>query len=549
MRRSYRQRRILGLLLLLMVLFSFMACRLFYLQIVRGSDFSRAAVRQRSPGFVLEPGRGDILDREGISLLDNREKNVYVAFPSLYRAEEQVLRENISSSLLLERLLESSPHSRDPFVVKTIPPEQELKLPVETLPGIVPAQLEVRYGPGAVATHVVGHLEGSSGRGIKGIEKYFDKELSGDRPTRLMAVVDGRNRLIEGLGYRLNRSGGRSVPRNVILTLDYSLQNKVESIMTEKIEKGAVVVVEPGSGDLLALASRPDYDRSRILDYLDSSRGEFHNRALRAFYPGSIFKTVVAAAALEEGKAGIFDIFECVGEIEVEGRDTPVSCMQLHSRGEITFKEAFSYSCNTVFIKKGLKLGAEKIEYYARSLGMGETAGLPLGEHPGYLPAREDTVVEAGMAHASIGQEHVETTPLQIAQMMQAVANEGRLKPIQLVKQIENEKGITTRQFLQGEGKQVLSPSTAYYLKLMLQGVVDDGTGTEAAVTGTETGGKTGTAQYSSSQQAEYLHWFAGMTPLKHPGAVIVVFIEESREGASAAEVFSEVARAFQELE
>jgi len=529
MKQFYRQRRILLIILLFMLLFSFHAYSLFYLQLLSGSALAEEAVNQRTPGLVLDSGRGDILDRHGTSLLDSSEKEVLAAFPFIYRDNMEEVRQVLRSPELINKISEKAGQNT-PFVAKkasTLSLEgaglegSGLEGSDINLPGLVPVEKEIRYGPGSLAHHAVGYVQRDSGRGVYGVEALFDEYLAGDDPSRLVAPVDAKNNFIEGLGYRLQESSGVNTPRNVVLTIDNELQKAVEEIMDKLVEVGAVVVTDPSNGDLLAVASRPHFDPLHVEDYLDD--GERHpmiNRAVYQYQPGSVFKTVLAAAALEEGTVSLY---EPVGDKEI-------------------FKEAMAHSCNPSFMTLAEKLGWEKIRDYALAMGAGEETGWPLFEKTASIPGPD--IDPAELDNKAIGQGSLEVTPLEIARMMSVIANDGVKRELRLVKKIENEAGRAVRYYSPSQGNKVLSSSTANQLKYMLQAVTDYGTGTQADIPGTSVGGKTGTAASTGRWRNEEEitnYWFVGMVPLESSRAVIVVFMEEP--GASL--VFREVGQAF----
>lgn len=533
MKRFYRQRRILFLLMFMMFCFFLLAFRLFQLQISRSPELALWAVKQRTQSIVLYHGRGDIQDRNGRPLLDSYEEEVIALFPTLFKGYEEVIFRAIPDLTPKKNPLEPFIHEGDMTFFKSL---------TEPLPGLVPARATLRYGPDFLAPHVTGHVRASDGEGMMGIERYFNEELSGGRLPTLSALVDGRQNLIQGLGYRIwERGYGYSDPENVILTLHYDLQKKVEDIMSGRVKQGAVVVMDPWNGDILAMASRPDFHPGMIEHYLKMDQANFINRACTSFQPGSVFKTVLAAAAFEEELATLFTGYTCDGFIDVSGRS--FGCNQLHPSREMSLLHAFSYSCNTAFIRLGQELGAENIHRYARLFGLGEKTGIPLKEDPGYIPSPEEISLPGSLANASIGQGLVETTPLQLARMFSIIANGGKSVEPRLVLSLKDDSGRITRYYPVRSGQQLINQSTANRLKYMLHDVTVNGLGRQAALPGVAVGGKTGTAQSGRRAGGEEIlnHWFAGFVPLQNPRVVIVVFAEELGEG-TASLVFKEVA-------
>ncbi len=531
------RRRALRLLLLFACCFALLGGRLFYLQVLRGESLSRQAVRQRFQAVQLNDGRGDIQDRHGFSLLDGRRRLGLLAFPTQYRGREDEIIRGLS---MLKGIggIASPPHETLPFWV-----EPEISgsqaAAIAAYPGLVAAERRERYGPGTLASHVIGYMIESEGRGACGIEGALDRTLSLGQQKTIGAVVDRKGRLIPGLGYREKLEPGS--PKNVLLTLDLELQRRVEQIMDRRIGRGAVVVIDPDSGDILAMASRPDFKASSLSSYLQESNGALINRALCAWQPGSLFKIVVAAAALEEGRASLFQNFSCSGGLDVDGLYFP--CSNLHHKSELTLVEAFAHSCNSVFIELALELGPDKVTGYARRFGLGETCGLPLAEEEaGNIPLPEELYSRRAQANIAIGQGEVMVTPLQAAAMMAALANGGRRLQPRLVLALTDGQGRETARFWSGQGERVLSRATVNKLKYMLHEVVARGTARSAGATAAPAAAKTGTAEsgrYINGREA-LNYWIAGFYPLEQARAAVAVFADDLKEG-TVKDVFGEI--------
>ncbi len=527
-----RKRRIILILAGISLVFVFLLGKLFCLQILNGPGLARSAVRQRISGLVIYDKRGDIKDRHGISLLDRGWRKGLVAFPVLYRGREEEIVSALSRLEGTDRVADP-PRGSLPFwlylgsgdvgagwgIPGTFP---------AVLPGILEAAYPVRYGPDLLACHLVGYLQESEGRGVSGIEAAFDRELSRGQETVLGALVDGSQGLIGGLGYRATRKGESAL--DVILTLDSSLQREVERIADRYIGRGAVVVMDC-RGDILALASRPAFHPARLENYLNGERGALINRALMEYQPGSVFKTVVAAAALEEGLVSLFQRFHCSGGVEAGGLYFQCTC--LHPDPLLSLAEAFAYSCNSVFIELAQELGGERLLDYARRFGLGEATGFLLDETYGLLPEKNDLNNSRALANAALGHGAVMVTPLQMASLMAIIANGGyRVRP-RLVQALENTDRQIVRYFGTQQGERVLSPATVNRLKYLLHGVMATGTGRPGALTVLPAGAKTGTAESGRREngRALYNYWAAGFYPLEGAEAVIVVFADEMKEG------------------
>ena len=530
------RRRSLWLLMVLSLCFALLGGRLFYLQIWRSKMLAGRAVQQRFQCVSFSDGRGDIQDRHGLSLLDSRSRPGLLAFPAHYRGREEEIIGSLSSLEGIERIA-APPHEALPFWISTaLDEEQAARLAL--YPGFVAAESRERYGPGALASHLVGYINESEGRGVSGIELAFDQTLSAGGARAVGALVDGRGRLITGLGYREREA--QPLSKNVILSLDRELQREVERIMDRRIGSGAVVVLDPASGDILAMASRPGFHPSTLSAYLDKNNEALLKHALCAYQPGSVFKIVVAAAALEEGLTGLFQTFHCSGGITVEGRNFP--CSNLHPRQKLTLAEAFAHSCNSVFIELALELGPDKLAEYARRFGLGEGCGLPLAEQAGYLPGPAVLAAPQAVANTALGQGDVMVTPLQAAVLVATVANGGyRPRPRLVLALTEEQRGETAR-FWSSRGERVLSPGTVNKLKFMLHEVVARGTAQATGRTALPAAAKTGTAESGRRHRGRERtnHWIAGFYPLEKARVAVAVFADDLREG-TVQQVFGEI--------
>ncbi|MDO9533973.1 MAG: penicillin-binding protein 2 [Bacillota bacterium] len=550
MQRFIRQQRLLYLALIVLLIGFLLVCRLGTIQLIRHGKYAAEAVRQRAQAVTLDYNRGDILDRHGVSLLGGKREKILVVFPALLKKSKQETVEIVSHYIPQAAL------PGNPFIALRDVSSHEEELFRNLSSGIVVTEAQRRYGPEALATHVVGHIGPGDGEGKVGLEFIFNRELKSDSPTVLAAVVDRKGNLVEGLGYRLWESRAPHQPCNIVLTIDYDIQKRVEEIMDSRIARGSVVVMDPRNGDILAMASRPNYKQSQLSVYMnDGERFDsflnsqpFINRSILSYHPGSVFKIVVAAAAIESGQAWLGTRFNCPGHIQVG--DKTFRC-QGGAHGEITLAEAFAHSCNSVFIELALKLGKDTIYHYASAMGLGIETGIPLGtpgqggESKGKIPLPDEMPYLGDLALAAIGQGSVETTPLQIARLTSVIANGGILVEPRLVKSIHSKQGLVVSRFGTGSAKRVLSPFTASKIRYMMLGVVEYGTGRSALSDLVVLGGKTGTAETGRriNDRPLLYSWFTGTVPLEESRAVITVFVEEPLRG-NASETFKDIAHA-----
>jgi penicillin-binding protein 2 len=409
-----------------------------------------------------------------------------------------------------------------------------------------------RYDPESKARHLIGYIDNSDGVGRSGLEKLYESYLSAEGETAIAAMVDGSKRLIPGLGYKMVNGGQGSRSYGLQLTIDYHIQKAAEAAMDRSEIHGAVVVLDAESGGLLAMVSRPNYEQQNVGKYLDGQRGELLNKAFQQYNLGSIFKTVVSAAALEDGRINPFETIHCPGYIEVGSLKVKCSSYDEGGHGDLNIFEAYARSCNTFFIELGQRIGGKSITEMARRFGLGSIIGInPMEEQTGLIP-REESIYRSDLCNISIGQGDILVTPLQVAAMTSIIANNGVYKKPYVVKGLVDGSGKRIAVEPPEKPQKIISPFVAMEIRKMMEMVVDDGTGTMAALPGFGgAAGKTSSAQTGQRMDGrEVLHaWFTGYVPRLYPKYVITVLVENGRSGGSvAAPVFRDIAQRIMEL-
>jgi len=349
-------------------------------------------------------------------------------------------------------------------------------------------------------------------------------------------LVSGDGSEIPGKGVYIGQSP--ESPRDLRTTLDVSVQLVVERVLDERgVRKGAAVVLDVVTGEILAMASRPQFDQNHPEESFNDKDAPFVNRAIAAFAPGSTWKPVVLAAALETGLVQPKDTFTCQGSFKV-GEST-ISCgADEKKHGSLTPAEALSRSCNCTFAEMALKLDARDLVQFAAKAGFGQKTGIPLPEEaPGVLPD-PGNMFPGDVANFAIGQGYLTVTPLQLASFFGAVARGGIwVKPRLIMADPEEPKE-------EKEEKRIFSEETASYLRkaLLLSTSGTDVTGKLAWVRGYGSSGKTGTAETGGEGQPPHA-WFCGWTPVIEPKYAICVFVENGGYGPLVASpIFKEIA-------
>jgi len=525
-----RESRLVCLFYFFLMALLFLAGKCAYLQLYKGKTLAAAAVRERTIRLPLGNFfRGDILDRQGRSLLDRQVLYRVAVFPAFMPDHNK-------------------PDRVDPFFLSEILDQEEAAdFSQQKVPGVyIVPMLQRYYGEASLARHLVGCVGGSlldekPQKGLTGIEALYDRDLAPREPSlNLAAIVDCRGKHLQGTGLRLSgKQGDPARGNDVVLTLDRYVQSKVEQIMDNNAIKGAVAVVDVRTGELRALASRPQYDQNL-------QKGDQYDRSLSLQHPGSVFKIVVAAAALAEGVVDPEERFSCKGKYSF-GEGEEIACWKKDGHGSLSFREAFAQSCNQVFVEVALRLGHQQLEHYSQLLGLEEgIIGFPradwqggkvrIGSYPGQL------------GNAALGQEGVRISPVNLASLAATVARGGiYLKP-SLVKEIRDAQGRVLRVIKGEQPRRVLPPDIARELQRMMELTVREGTGKNAQIPGLGSAGKTGSAETSrldDQGQPVVDAWFVGYAPLDAPQLAIAVFVEEGGAGGgSAAKIFKEIMNA-----
>jgi cell division protein FtsI (penicillin-binding protein 3) len=400
-----------------------------------------------------------------------------------------------------------------------------------------------RYPNGMLAGHVLGFVGGEDKgkeKGLAGVEQIYDTALTGEE-GRLVLDADAKRRAFESAGSDA-RDG-----RTLVLTIDQTVQYIVERELAAALERtkaksAAAVVLEPHTGEILALANAPSFNPNDAGSASDESR---RNDALQNIYePGSTFKIVPFTGALEEKLVKPDDRIDCPGSISLPGR-----VVHDHAHGSLTITEALAKSSNVAAIKLGQKLGNQRLYEYIRRLGFGAKTGVELpGETAGLI--RPVSKWQPGsIGSVPIGHE-VGVTPVQMAAAYAAVANDGVRVAPHLVREVRDAEGRTVAR-TEPESHRVVSAETARTLRGMMEEVTLKGTARAAQLEGYTAAGKTGTAQKIDPRtraysQTKYVASFVGFAPVENPAVVIIVVIDEAvglhQGGQVAAPVFSEIA-------
>lgn len=523
------------------------AARLVFLQVIRHDELLRLAEKQHTRTIVLKPKRGSILDRHGQPLAVSSAAESLYALPSriadpdrLGRALAPILDEPAAE--IQKRFQTDRPFT---WLRRKLPPHVAQRVRELREPGLGFVQESLRLYPNReLAAHLLG-FEGIDGRGLEGIERAWDRELAG-RPGVALVERDALGREMTGLPVVLKASvPGRSVRLTLDTTMQYLAEREIEGAWRRTRSKVAMaVVLDPRTGDLLALAIRPTFNPNSLAG---ATGADWRNRAITdPFEPGSTFKVILAAAALEEGVVRPGDrVYAEQGTITVA--NTVIHDWKKY--GWLTFSEVLQHSSNIGAIKAGFVLGKERFHRYMLGFGFGSVTGLGLpGESRGKVRPPEQWS-GLSLASMSMGQE-VSATAVQLVAAFGAIANGGQLLRPRVVRAVLDLGGREVQSFEPQVVRQVISAATAGTLTDLLTRVVREGTGRQAAIEGYDVAGKTGTAQKLDPATLRYSRdpgvlSFVGFAPAEDPRFVMLVLLDEPKTAQwgseAAAPVFASV--------
>jgi cell division protein FtsI (penicillin-binding protein 3) len=524
--------------------------RLVYLQFSQYDVLANRARQQQQNEIETGPQRGDLLDRQERQLARSVQTvSLFIDpdgldVPTLDRNAQQIAQSLGLKQADLSREFRKAHDEKKRFVwiARRLDADKADKVVALKLPG-VQTQLEPkRYYPnGSLAAHVLGYV-GLDGKGLGGVEQFYNAKISGE-PGQLFIEKDANGKAYEG--YEIAAKPGQTVILTIDQTIQYQAEQALQAAVSQSHAKsGSVIVLDPRSGEILALANAPTFDPNRVSDAKPETRS---NWALQNIYePGSTFKIVAFSAALENKLARVDERIDCqMGAITVAGR-----VVHDHKRfGTLTIPEALAKSSNVAAIKLGIRVGDQTMYDYIRRFGFGSKTGIELpGETNGIL-RRVERWQPSSIGSIAIGQE-VGVTPVQMVAAFGALANDGMRIAPHLIREVRDAGGNVVYR-AQPEQRRVLSAETAIALRGMLEGVTLNGTAKKAQLDGYSAAGKTGTAQKIDPKTKAYsatkfVGSFVGFAPVSNPQVVIIVVIDEPagayHGGDIAAPVFRQVA-------
>jgi cell division protein FtsI (penicillin-binding protein 3) len=522
--------------------------RLVQLQVSQHDDFTARARNQQLSAVETSPTRGQMLDRQGRELARSIETESFYADPRDisdpdYTAKRIAAITGQDRDELARRLAAAIDAKKQfVWITRRVATESANKLDAMELKGVFSRKESKRYYPNdSLAAHVLGFV-GAEQNGLGGVEQFYNEKISGE-PGKVYLERDAERRAFES--YEVQPNPGQTV----VLTIDQTIQYRTEQALSAAVERahaksGTAIVMDPQTGEILALANAPSFDPNEPTK--DSAEARANIALQNTYEPGSTFKIVAYSAAIEKGLVRPEDKIDCqMGQITVAGR-------LIHDHkpfGVLTIADALALSSNVGAIKLGLLVGDESMYDYMKRLGFGSRTGIDLaGESAGQLRALSRWQ-PSSIGSLAMGQE-IAVTPLQMATAYCVLANDGMLVKPHVVRELRSPNGAVLFQ-AKPEARRALKPETTQALRNMLEGVTLRGTARKAQLDGYTAAGKTGTAQKIDPKthtysKTKYIGSFVGFAPVKNPAVVIIVVIDEPQGsyhgGDVAAPVFREIA-------
>lgn len=574
--------RLLAFIILIIVLLTSLVLRIGWLQFIKGPSLKEAATKQQTTSRIISPSRGSIYDSTGKPLAISAKVDTVTINPQKFIIEDSqeqtsALQEKIAKAFSEIFELEYdevyskvTSNNSVQTIAKKVEEDKINKLKAwmeenEIYSGInIDTDTKRYYYYNNLASNLIGFC-GDDNQGLAGIEYYWNSVLTGT-PGKITTAQDAAQDIIsnENENYIPPQNGS-----NITLTIDYNIQTIAEKYLKQAVADnkcnrgGNIIVMDPSTGDILAMASYPDYDLNtpftpnasleKTWDSLSASsksaalQNMWKNPAVTNTYePGSVFKVLISAIALEENivETDTPGIFSCIGYQDIYG--TKIKCAKTSGHGYQSLREALEHSCNPAFMQLGAKIGKETLYKYFEAFGLFSKTGIATaGEAVGTFHDL-DKLGPVELATTSFGQRFT-ITPLQMISSVCAIANDGVLMQPRIVKSIENTDTNTITTIEPKPIRQVVSSETAEQVRSMMESVVVEGGGRYGQVSGYNVGGKTGTSEPPPGKEEEgYVASFLAIAPVENTKVAVLLTLYDPAEnnnygGQIAAPVVAQV--------
>jgi stage V sporulation protein D (sporulation-specific penicillin-binding protein) len=563
--KTYNRKKVVALFFFCVITFFLLFVRLIQLMIFQSAYYTDKSVQLHERERSIKAARGRILDRNGVVLADNKTVCTISVIHSQIEDEEAVIsflceELELSEEYVRKRVEKYSSMER---IRSNVSKELGDEIREADLAGVKVDEDYKRYYPyDALGSKVLG-FTGGDNQGIIGLEVIYDEYLSGEEGM-ILTLTDAAGIEIEAASERRQEP----VPGNdLVVSLDYNIQSYATQLAkqvmaTKEADRVSLIVMNPKNGEIMAMVDvpefnlnepytlTPEYEALRAKEEArkqaaasDETSGEalpeeqktqeelkqeklngmWRNGCINDTYePGSTFKVVTAAAALESGCATLADTFSCPGFIVVD--DRRIRCHKVGGHGAEDFTKGICNSCNPVFVTLGLRIGAERYYDYLKQFGLLDKTGVDLPGEAGTIMHQKDAVGNVELATMSFGQSF-QITPLQLATTVSSIINGGkRITPHLAVRAVDAE-GNQVESFEKEAGRQIVSAETSGTMRMLLEKVVSEGGGAKAQVEGYRIGGKTATSQTLPRGSGRYIASFVGFSPADDPEVLALVVI------------------------
>ena len=554
--KTFQKRKILVLALIVAGTLTFLMGRLAWLMLARSEFYSEKAQDLHERERSIKAARGEILDRNGVVLAANQSVCTVSVIHSQIEDGEAVIRVlakelELPEETVRKRVEKISSIER---IRSNVPKETGDRILGYDLAGVKVDVDYKRYYPyDELASRVLG-FTGGDNQGILGLEVMYEEWLAGTE-GKILTMTDASGVEIAETGER------RQEPENgdnLVTSLDYNIQcyaqQAAERVLEEKqAEAVSVILMDPRSGEILAMVNVPEYNLNEPFTLQQEAASEeeeqellnqmWRNRCVSDTYePGSTFKIITTAAALEQGVVSTDDRFYCPGYKIVE--DRRIRCHKTAGHGAETFTEGIMNSCNPVFIELGLRLGAHNFCKYFEQFGLMSATNIDLPGEASTIMHAEEKIGQVELATIAFGQSF-QITPIQLITTVSSLINGGTRVTPHFGLRTEDENGNVTEEFSYGQEEGTVSARTSETLRELLEKVVSEGTGQKGAVEGFSIGGKTATSQTLPRSEKKYISSFLGFAPAEDPQVIGLVVIYDPQGvyygGTIAAPVMQEI--------
>lgn len=556
--KTFQRKKIVALMLMITIVMAALFGRLIYLMVFRSVYYEKIAQDLHERERSIKAARGKIVDRNGIVLADNKSVCTISVIHSQIEDPERVIEVlqkelELPEETIRKRVEKNSSIER----IKTnVPKETGDAILAYDLAGVKVDEDYRRYYPyDSLASKVIG-FTGGDNQGIVGLEVRYDEWLAGT-DGKILTMTNASGGELEQEGERREEP---QTGNQLTISLDYNLQSYCEqaaqTVLQEKAADGVrIILMNPQNGEILAMVNEPEYNLNEpftlntdVSGISDKEKQNLLNQMWRnpsindTYEPGSTFKIITTAAALEQHVLSVSDRFYCPGYKIVENRR--IRCHKTTGHGAEDFTQGIMNSCNPVFIELGLRLGADDFYHYFKQFGLLSKTGIDLPGEAATIMHKKDNIGQVELATISFGQSF-QITPIQLVTTAASLINGGRRVTPHFGVSVQNAQGETIHTFSYDTTEGTVSTETSETLRSLLEKVVSEGTGKKAAIEGYSIGGKTATSQTLPRSEHKYIASFLGFAPAEDPQVIGLVVIDHPQGvyygGTVAAPVMKEI--------